>query len=62
MGFTREDEKSMREMNMTDQQVYHCSGDSIVVSVLMALFGSMLFDEETLKNKIENYVETIKNT
>lgn len=60
MGFTRQDEQAMRDIGMTDSQIYHCAGDSIVVSVLMALFGQMLFAEKKLKEKIENYVEIVK--
>ena len=62
MGFTRADEQAMRDIGMTDSQIYHCAGDSIVVSVLMAIFGQMLFGEKELKTKIENYIEIIKNT
>ncbi len=60
MGFEEKDYKAMRDIGMSDSAIYHCAGDSIVVTCLMALFGQMLFDEETLKQKIENYVESVK--
>ena len=60
MGFERKDYQALRDIGMSDSAIYHCAGDSIVVTCLMALFGQMLFDEETLKQKIENYVETLK--
>ena len=45
---------------MTDSAIYHCAGDSIIVTCLMALFGQMLpISENELQQKIENYVESI---
>ena len=61
MGFERKDEQAMRQVGMSDSGIYHCAGDSIVVTCLMAIFGQMLLDENTLKHKIEDYVEEIKN-
>ena len=61
MGFERKDEQAMREIGMTDSAIYHCAGDSIIVTCLMALLGQMLpISENELKEKIENYVETVK--
>lgn len=61
MGFERKDEQAMREIGMSDAAIYHCSGDSIVTTCLMALFGQMLpISENELQQKIENYVETLK--
>lgn len=61
MGFERKDEQAMREIGMTDSAIYHCAGDSIIVTCLMALIGQMLqISEEELKQRIENYVESIK--
>ncbi len=60
MGFERKDYQAMRDADMSDMQIYHCSGDSIVVTCLMAIFGQMLMDEDTLQQKIKNYVESIK--
>lgn len=60
MGFERKDYQAMRDADMSDMQIYHCSGDSIVVTCLMGIFGQMLMDEDTLQQKIKNYVESIK--
>ena len=60
MGFEEKDYQAMRDIGMSDSQIYHCCGDSIVTTCLMALFGQMLFDEETLKEKIENYADSLK--
>lgn len=60
MGFEEKDYQAMRDIGMSDSQIYHCCGDSIVVTCLMAIFGQMLFDEETLKQKIENYADSLK--
>ena len=61
MGFERKDEQAMRQASLSDSAIYHCSGDSIIVTCLMALFGQMLpISENELKHKIESYVETIK--
>ena len=61
MGFERKDEQAMREIGMTDSAIYHCAGDSIIVTCLMALFGQMLpISEKDLQQKIEKYVETLK--
>lgn len=46
---------------MGDMQIYHCVGDSIVTTCLIGIFGQMLpISEEELQQKIENYVETLK--
>lgn len=61
MGFEEKDYQAMRKIGMTDGQIEHCCGDSIITTCLMALFGQMLFDEGTLKQKIENYVGGLIN-
>lgn len=61
MGFERKDYQAMRDIGQSDMQIYHECGDSIVVTCLMAIFGKMLpISEEELKQRIENYVESIK--
>lgn len=60
MGFERCDYQAMREVGMSDSAIYHCSGDSIVTTCLMALLGQMLpISEKELKQKIEDYVKSI---
>lgn len=61
MGFEKKDEQAMREIGMSDSAIYHCSGDSIIVTCLMALFGQLMpISENELHQKIEKYVETLK--
>ena len=59
MGFERKDEQAMRNANMGDMAIFHCSGDSIVTTCLMALFGQMLLTEEETQKKINDYVERL---
>lgn len=42
MGFSDGDVDAMRAVGMSDSAIYHCAGDSIVVDVLMDLFGEMM--------------------
>lgn len=61
MGFTKQDYQAMREIEMSDAAIYHCCGDSIVVTCLMGIFGQMLpISEKDLQQKIEKYVKTLK--
>ena len=61
MGFTREDYQAMRDVGLSDSQIYHCAGDSIIVSVLMNIFGTMLpISEEELRTITKNYIEEIR--
>ena len=46
MGFDDVDTDAMKDAGMTDSQIYHCAGDSIVVSVLMGIFGTLLGVED----------------
>ena len=60
MGFEPSDELAMREVGMSDSAIYHCSGDSIVTTVLCFIFGQMLFEsEKELYQKVEDYIETL---
>ena len=62
MGFERKDYQAMKDIEMSDMAIYHCCGDSIVVTCLMGIFGQMLpINEKKLQQKIENYVEEVKN-
>ena len=60
MGFERKDEQAMRNADMSDMAIFHCSGDSIITTCLMALFGQMLpMSEQELHQKINDYVERL---
>lgn len=56
MGFEKQDYEAMRAIGMTDMQIYHVAGDSIIVNVLMGIFGELLGVEDT-KKKINDYTE-----
>lgn len=59
MGFERKDCQAMQDVGLSDMAIYHCSGDSIITTCLMAIFGQMLMSEQELQQKIENYVERL---
>lgn len=60
MGFEEKDYQAMRDIGMSDSQIYHCAGDSIITTCLMALFGQLLpISENELQQKIEDYVERL---
>ena len=52
MGFEDADYQAMKDIGMSDTQIYHCAGDSIVVNVLMGIFGKLL--------GVEDYEQRIK--
>ena len=54
MGFEDKDTESMQNAGMTDSQIYHCAGDSIVVTVLMGIFGT-LCGVEDYEQRIEEH-------
>lgn len=60
MGFTREDYEAMRQIGMSDSQIYHCAGDSLITTIAAGLIGSMCLDEKELRQKQENYVEVVR--
>ena len=60
MGFDDKDYAKLREIGQTDMQIYHEAGDSIVVTVLMSIFGQLLgIDYEPI---VEKYVKSLKTT
>lgn len=61
MGFTDEDTKAMYAAGMSDTQIYHCAGDSLITTLFGMLVGVMCIDEKELKERVENYIERIKN-
>ena len=57
MGFSDEDYESMVEFGLTPTQIYHCAGDSIVVSCIIGIMSQ--FEEKKDHKKIINdYVES----
>jgi len=59
MGFEDTDTQAMYDVGLSNANIYHCAGDSIVVTCLMGLFGTMLMNEKDLNTKIKEYVERI---
>ena len=60
MGFQRQDYQAMRDIGMSDAQIYHCCGDSIVVTCLVGILGKMLHNDQELEERLKKYVESIK--
>ncbi len=61
MAFTDEDYKHMREISMTDGQIFHVNGDSIVVTIMIAIFAKLFgLSNSEIGNVIDDYVERIK--
>lgn len=56
MGVKQEDFEKIRK-NQSKSSCYHCAGDSIVVPVLMAIFGQMF--DINWKEKVNETVEEI---
>ena len=57
MGFERKDYQAMVDAGLSDSAIYHCAGDSIVVSVLIGIFGQMF--DLNVKEKLESYNEKV---
>lgn len=55
MGFQDADYVAMDSIGMSDMAIYHIAGDSIVVTVLMAIFSEMLGID--YRCRIESYLE-----
>lgn len=60
MGFDEHDYDSLRMIGQTDMQIYHEAGDSIVVTVLMSIFGKLL--DLPYEGIVDNYVESLTCT
>lgn len=58
MGFEDSDFQAMRDIGMTDSQIYHVAGDSIVVTVLMGIFGT-LCNIEDYEQRIKDYAKQL---
>lgn len=61
MGFEEKDYQAMRDIGMSDSQIYHCCGDALITTVFAALIAQMLplSEEKTIKI-IEDYVDSLK--
>ena len=59
MGFEREDTEACRKAGLSRANIWHQSGDSIVSTVLVGIFGSLLGID--YKKDIEEYVDKLHN-
>lgn len=59
MGFEKKDYEACRDVGQSKSSIYHQAGDSLVVTVMMGLFGE-LFGLD-YQNKIESYVDDLHN-
>lgn len=59
MGFEEYDYKKLRYIGQTDIQIWHEAGDSIVVTVLMSIFGKLL--DLPYEGIVDEYVESLKS-
>lgn len=61
MGFSKDDYQAMRDIGMSDAQIYHCAGDSIISLCLVGIIGMATdIEEQDLYKLMEDYVETLK--
>ena len=60
MGYEEKDYLAMKEIGMSDSQIYHCAGDALVPNIVASLVGQMLpISEREVFNKIENYTDSL---
>lgn len=60
MAFTDEDYTHMREVPMTDGQIFHVNGDSIVVTVMIAIFAKLFgLNNNEIEKAINDYIVEI---
>lgn len=61
MAFTDEDYQHMRGIGMTDSQIFHVNGDSIVVTIMIGIFAKLFgLSNKEIETVINDYVERIK--
>lgn len=57
MGFEEKDTEACRKAGLSTANIYHQSGDSIVSTVLVALFGELIGVD--YKKAIEDYADKL---
>lgn len=57
MGFEDSDYEAMRSIGMTDANIYHMAGDSIVVTVLMSIFSPLIYENDEHKQIVKEYIK-----
>lgn len=61
MGFEEKDYNQLVKCGLSDNAIYHIAGDSIVTTVLVSIFSNLINENDTHKNIIENYVDSLVN-
>ena len=57
MGFQEKDTEAMRKDGLSKSTIYHSAGDSIVTTVLMGIFGTLL--EADYSQTISDYTDSL---
>lgn len=58
MGFTDEDYQALKDIGLSDSAIYHCAGDSLVVSVMASMLYPFVYDKEQGHIQlVEDYIE-----
>jgi DNA (cytosine-5)-methyltransferase 1 len=57
MGFNDYDYASFQKVGSSNSAIYHCMGDSIVVTVLMAIFGKLLLGDNEIERLMKSSIE-----
>ena len=61
MAFQDIDTQHMYEVGCTDSNIFHCAGDSIIVTCLLGIFAKLFGVGQTeIKQLIYDYIETIR--
>lgn len=61
MGFQDKDVDNMKQAGLTKTAIIHCAGDSIVATVLIAVFAKLYgLNNNEIEMIINNYINTIK--
>lgn len=60
MGFQDDDYNKLLNIGQSEHTIFHESGDSIVVPMLIGVFGMLIMDETMVDYKIRQYVSLIK--
>ena len=57
MGFTKSDYNALVEIGLTDSQIFHIAGDSIITTCLVSLLNPFVNERNKHIEIVENYVE-----
>ena len=58
MGFTNEDYQALVDCGLSDSAIYHCAGDSIVTTCIIAMIHPFISEDRKGHQKvIQAYVE-----